>query len=432
MTSAKLLFAIFVVVCACTPAYAATKYVDNSGTPPCSNSTSFGSESQPFCTITYGVAHIAGGDTLYVKNGTYPGAFTITGPSGTPGAHTIISAYPGHAPVINGPGFSGGRIKISHGCSYIDFIGFTITNHNQGLYLDDDVGTSTPCDHVTVDRVTVHDVGQEGIALRGGTAVGPRNFVVKNSVVYRTARLGPSYNGEGIYVGSKSDTTNGVTLLNNVVHDVQDECIELKGDSHDIIVDGNELYNCMSPGSSYSNVSGAIEMDEPLNSTTNPNQIIRNNIVHDLAFTSGITKYGIRAGTGATIYNNILYSINSAYSCIYSNTSNYPRLIYHNTIDCATTNAVVNAGTTIDNRNNIGPTGTNNLPFSASYFVNASGHNYHLVAGQPPVDAGAPLFSVVPVDIEGNSRQTGSAPDLGAYELAANAPSPPTNVRIVN
>jgi hypothetical protein len=59
-------------------ASAATKYVDNSGAPACSNSASNGSEAQPWCTVAYGVSHIASGDTLYVKRGTYNEAFTIT------------------------------------------------------------------------------------------------------------------------------------------------------------------------------------------------------------------------------------------------------------------------------------------------------------------------------------------------------------------
>ena len=335
------------------PVWAATKYVDNSGAPSCANNPANGTQAAPFCTVQYGISRIVGGDTLYVKNGTYNESFTITGPSGTSGAHTVIAAFPGHAPVLRGSGFSSGRMKISHGCSYIDFIGFTITNHNQGLYLDDDAGTSTPCHHVTVSNVTVHDVGQEGIAIRAGSATGPRNFVIQNSLIYNTGRLGSSHNGEGLYVGNSSgtDNTNGVTILNNVIHDTPDECIELKGDSHDIIVDGNELYRCITPGTSFGSTGGAIEIDEPRNSVTNPNHIIRNNRIHDIPLNSGISKRGIRIGTGATVYNNILYNIHSSYTAILSNSANYPRLVYHNTIDGPTAQAVVNSGgTNLDSR----------------------------------------------------------------------------------
>jgi parallel beta-helix repeat protein len=286
-----------------------------------------------------------------------------------------------------------------------------------------------------VSGIHIHDVGQEGLAIRAGaTGTAPRNFTVTNSEIDHTGRRGTSSNGEGIYLGNSSgtDTTNGVIVSNNTIHDTQDECIELKGDSHDNIIDGNTLYNCLSPGSAFGNTGGAIEIDEPRNTNTNPNQIIRNNIIHDIAFTSGITKRGIRAGTGATIYNNILYNINSSYSCILSNSANFPRLIYHNTVDCTTANAIVNSGTTMDSRNNIGPATSGNLAFNSGYFVNAAAHDYHLVAGSAPINAGVDLTAVVAVDKDGNNRLIGSAPDDGAYEFGATsgAPSAPQNLRI--
>ena len=280
--------------------FAAIRYVDNSGSPACSDSPSNGTEAAPWCSVSYGISRISGGDTLYVKRGTYAGAFTITGPSGTSSAHTVISAYPGHTPILRGSGYNSGRMKITGGCSYIDFIGFDITNNNQGLYLDDDAGTSTPCSNIRVSGVHIHDVGQEGLAVRAGSASGPRNFIIEDSEIDHTGHLGPSSNGEGLYLGNSSgtDLTNGVTIRNNKIHDTQDECIELKGDSHDNIVDGNELYACLSPGSSYGNTGGAIEIDEPRSTSTNPNQIIRNNIIHDIAYTSGITKRGIKRARG--------------------------------------------------------------------------------------------------------------------------------------
>ena len=80
-------------------------------------------------------------------------------------------------------------------CSYIDFEGFEITNHNQGLYIDDDAGTDSPANHINVRNLRVHDVGQEGIAVRGNVS-----FIrVEACEVYNTG-LGSS-NGEGMYIG---------------------------------------------------------------------------------------------------------------------------------------------------------------------------------------------------------------------------------------
>lgn len=397
-----------------------TFYIDNAVGHGCSDTSGQpGTLAAPWCTITYALTRIAGGNTLIVKAGTYNGDFLITGPSGTSGQHTVIQEATGESVILSGSGFSSGRVKISHGCSFIDFIGFEITNLNQGLYLDDDAGTSTACTNVTVSNLHIHDVGQEGLAVRAGTPTGPRNFLIQNSEIDHTGRLDPAQNGEGAYIGNSSgtDNTNGVTLLNNNIHDTTSECIELKGDSHDNIVDGNNLSNCITSSAGFGNGGGAIEIDEPRNSATNPNQIVRNNFIHDLPTAGGITKRGIRAGTGAKIYNNVLYNIGSTYSCILSNTANFPRVIYNNTVDCSTTNALVNSGTTVDSQNNIGPaTAGNNLAINSTYFFNYAGHDYRLVSGAP-IGAGANLLATVPTDILGITRTLPM--DIGAYKFGS-------------
>ncbi len=394
-------------------------YVDNSGVAACSDSPGNGSTSNPWCTVAYGISRIGSGETLYVKNGTYNESFTIKGPAGTPAAHTIISAYPGHVPVLRGSGFNSGRIKIT-GTSYIDFSGFVITNHNQGLYIDDDGGTGTPPNHITVTDVTVHDVGQEGVAIRGGTT----NILLDRVTVYNTGRNGTSTNGEGIYIGGGNapDNTSTITVRNSTIHDTQDEGIELKGGTHDCVIEGNTLYSNLSPGSAYSSGGGAIEINNPSGTYgSNPNHLIRNNVIHDIEFTSGITKYGIRIGTGATVYNNVLYNINSAYKAIYSNQADYARLVYHNTIDASSSLAVVNFGTRLDCRNNIGPSTATNAAINSAFFINYAAHDYRLAAGAAVIHAGVDLRSVVPLDFAGQTRD--SFPDEGAFEHVSAPPS---------
>jgi Right handed beta helix region len=411
-------------------AAAATYYVDNSGSPACSNSPANGSQAAPWCTVQYGVSRISGGDTLYVKNGTYNEAFSIKSAAGTAAAHTVISAYPGHAPVLRGSGLTGGRMKIA-ATSHIDFRGFTITNNNQGLYVDDDAGTDASAHDIAVTDVTVHDVGQEGIAIRGNVS----NITLNRVTVYNTGRLGTSSNGEGIYIGggSATDNTHAVTVQNSTIHDTQDEGIELKHDTHDCVIEGNTLYNIMS-GSAFSNGGGAIEIDEPTTYPSNPNHLIRNNVIRDMVFNASWTKRGIRIGTGATVYNNVLYNIASQYTAILSNSAspgNWPRLFYHNTVDASSSTAVVNSGTNLDSRNNIGPSTTNNSAISSAFFFNYAGHDYRLVAGAAVVNVGVDLRSTVPLDVTGVTRD--ASPDRGAYEyqVSVSAPAPPTNVRII-
>lgn len=423
----------------------ATKYVDNSGAPACANTSSNGTEAAPFCTLAYGLGQITGGDTLYVKTGTYNEAFRIGGDTyptlaGTAGQTTKILAFPGHTPILRGSGIGGGRMKISN-TSYVDFEGFQTTNHQHGLYVDDDCGPvfGCPASHINVRNVTAHDVGGECFAIRGNVSF----ILIENSTAYNCGLSG-SENGEGIYVGGSnaSDASHDITIRNNIVHDTKDEGIELKHDSYNIVVEGNEVYRALSPGSSFSNTGGAIETNPSQGAHAgNPNIIIRNNLIHDIGapYTNSTNGSGfaIQLDVGATVYNNILYNIGTSnggtpYTGIESASSDgFSRLIYHNTIDMPSARAVQNnGGGTTDSRNNIGPTGTNNLATSAAYFVNQAAGNYHLLAGTAPVNAGADLTSVVATDFDGVVRVL--PVDIGAFELvgAGGFPSRPTNLTV--
>jgi len=424
----RLFSAVLVVVATLIgdAAYAATKYVNNSGSPACSNSSGAGTLSQPFCTISYGVAHIAGGDTLNVQAGTYseypdvPSAI-----SGTSSQSTVIQAYPTGASVIIRGGGNTGHIGIS-GVSWLVWSGFEVTNMNQGVFVD------TASFHVTLSGITVHDVGQEAIHIKTGA-----NFItVENSTVYNKYKLGGCCNGEGIYVGSSCTAsadqwTHDITLRNNTIHDTGSEGIELKPGTYNGIIDGNTLYRTNQVDTGVG--QAAIEVNErdcsPQGWTGNPSHVVRNNVVHD-------NEIGIRLGTGSTAYNNISYNPVTTFgygrgiSIDNLNGDSFTRFVYHNTVH-QTSNAIVNSGATVDIRNNIGASGTKNLAFNAAYFVNATAHDYHLVAGSAPIDTGADVTSVVSTDIEGNPRPIGTFPDIGAYEYTGNVkPTAPTNLRI--
>jgi len=413
---------VWITLLLATSAFASTRYVDNSGTPPCVDTQAYGTETQPWCTISYAIRNLNGGDDLFVKHGTYNEGLYINGPAGTSTKDTIIRTYPGHSVIIRGTGNSG-RVRIT-ATSYVTFDGFEITNFNQGIFVD---GASS---HVTVRNCTVHDVGQEGIHVKENSS-----FVkIEGCTIFNTQKLGGCCNGEGIYVGTSSsgplDNTNNVTLANNVIHDTTDEGIELKPGTHHCLADGNTLYNIVMPQYSAS-AAGVIEVNErdlsPQTWSGNPSHLITNNVVYN-------STTAIRLGTGSTAYNNVIYSPLAGRFGIYVNNNNsdsFTRFIYHNTIHMTADAVVVAGGTLADVRNNIGPTtSTSNLAFTGTYFVDASAHNYHLVPGVAAVNAGENLLSIVATDKDGVSRAVGGAADIGAYELGASPPAAPTNLRI--
>lgn len=68
--------------------------------------------------------------------------------------------------------------------------------------------------------------------------------------------------------------------------------------------------------------------------------------------------------------------------------------------------------------------GRANLAVDASVFVDAARHDYHLVAGSEPIDAGVEIDGVT-LDRDGIFRPVGNALDVGAYEWDGDAPPPP-------
>lgn len=400
----------------------ATYYV--SGATGCNNSPANGSLSSPWCTINYGVSRLTSGDTLYVRAGTYKEDVYISGPAGTAVAPTIIRTYLGETATIVGAGISSGRVKITN-TSHITLDGFIITNFNQGLFVENS-------QHVTVQNVTVHHVGQEGIHVISNSSF----ITIQNNTIHDTRQW--QYNGEGIYVGQGStsplDNSNNVTIRNNTVYNVNDEAIEIKPGTHDCIVEGNNVSQALLDAAYSGPGAGSIEINQAKNGNqvwaSDPRHIVRNNFVHD-------TKMGIRAGTGVMVYNNVVYNIDLAFPGIYvDNLSGdfYTRKIYHNTVDLPSNRAiVVNLGV-VDVVNNIGPSTTYNTATSDSYYVNKAKADYHLVAGSPPVNAGRDLLNAVPTDIDGMSRLINLPPDHGAYEYGGDTgavpPPTPTNLKV--
>lgn len=401
---------------------ATTYYV--SGTSGCSNSPANGSMSSPWCTVNYGVSRLAGGDTLYVRAGTYREDVYISGPAGTVVTPTMIRTYPGETVTLVGAGVNSGRVKIAN-TSHVTLDGFIITNFNQGLFIENS-------QYVTVQNVTVHHVGQEGIHV-----ISNSSFVtIQNSTVHDTRQW--QYNGEGIYVGQGStnplDNSNNITIRNNTVYNVNDEAIEIKPGTHDCVVEGNNVSRALLDPAYSGSGAGSIEINQAKNGnqvwTTDPRHIVRNNRVHD-------TKMGIRAGTGVTVYNNIVYNIDPAFPGIYVDNLNgdsYTRKIYHNTVDLPSNRAIVVNSGVADVVNNIGPSSTHNISTSDIYYVNKAKADYDLIAGSAPVNAGRDLSSIVPADIDGMSRLITLPPDLGAYEYQGNAavvpPPAPTNLKV--
>jgi parallel beta-helix repeat protein len=408
-----------------TTVYGALYYVDNSGSPICSDSYS-GTESKPWCSIPKSINNLVPGDILYVKNGTYNKQnIYLTGKSGTDSQPITIKAFPGHAPIIDGNDMvDGGRNRFTN-CNDFIFDGFIIRNMQQGVFIESSR-------NFILQNATIYNMGQEGVHVKDNSY----NITLSNNIIHDTGK-GTS-NGEGFYIGTSSsgpaDNTSNVMIRNNTVYNTTDEGVELKPGTSRCVVDNNVFYNT----GSYA----AIEVDQNEIPGVqlyngNPSHIVKNNTIHDIP-ASGATA-AIRAGTGCLVYNNVIYNIPAPKYGIVSDmlvSDSYPRRIYHNTVDLPSSRAIVNNGGTVDIRNNIGPATSNNIATSDSFYVNKGSADYHLVSADASINSGTDLSSFISpyLDKDGVSRPVGSVPDLGAYEyqsdLSIKKPNPPTDVHI--
>jgi len=137
------------------------------------------------------------GDTIQLADGDYGDQFIAT-TSGT--AEKPITLVGSQKAVLHDPKFEASDTDCPsgltgyglwlNGASYWNLKGFTVTKSKKGIVLD---GAT----HVTIDSVSVHDIGYEGVHFRKSSAYG----VIKNSSVYNTGLEQPGY-GEGVYIGS--------------------------------------------------------------------------------------------------------------------------------------------------------------------------------------------------------------------------------------
>jgi hypothetical protein len=383
----------------------ASYYVDNSAGARCSDAPNFGTQTNPWCTISYSIKQIAGGDTVYVKAGSYHEDIYISGPAGTAANSTVIRSYPGSTVTIVGDGIDSGRVKIAN-TSYITLDGFEVTKFNQGIYVEHG-------DHIAILNNNVHHVGQEAIHVMGNSS-----FVrIQGNVVHDTKQW--QYNGEGIYIGTGStgdkDNTNNITVRSNTIYNTTDEAVELKPGTYDSVIEGNMIYN-VTTDPAFPREWGAIEVGQAVGGVqswaSSPNHIVKNNVVRS-------SKTGIRLGTGSSAFNNVIYDTAAPYYGIFADNianDSYVRKIYHNTVDLPAARAIVIARGTSDVRNNIGPNTSDNMATNDAYYVDKRNANYRLAAGSAPIDRGVDLGGAVPTDASGKSRQS-SKPDMGAYEF---------------
>lgn len=400
--------------------HAATRFVDQNPGVNCignynpATRACGGGSFNSYTTIPAGVAAMAGGDTLYIRAGTYknqfaPGAGQVTifnPPSGTAAAPTVIRGYPGEAKPkllsvpINGPTGEGAlAIFISPGNirSYIEFRGLEIEmGGGFAMYAD---GSH----HLRFTENFVHDTSGQGIIM--GSA-GSDNYVGYNHFL-RVGQANPGYK-----VGI--NTIYGIGTRGTIEYNIFD------GDNTAIAV--------------YCSAC----------SKTMDDYVIRGNVIRNGGYQilpDGAVGPPIclcSGGSGHKVYNNVIYNTKtgpngaiSAMTSFWGSAEIYNNTIYNNTGGYGVA-LHTGAGSTV--RNNIlyqtggiliipgKGTQSENLT-SNPLFVNPAAGDFHLQPNSPAINSGANLYAQgVTVDFDGKARPTSGTFEIGAFEFGPGTP----------
>ena len=265
---------------------------------------------QPLCSISKGLSLLQPGDTLFIRQGTYP-SFSVSR-SGLAGKYITISGYGGEMPLVQG----GAGIEL-RGVSYVWIRGFEVSgasgNFTGGISLTN-AGTVNP-NYNIIEGNRVHgntQPGMSGIKISEGS----HNKILNNEVYdnyftgIRISGVSASITGNEIgynhvynhtLAGGDSDGIglNGVTVTrtyihDNLVHDNSDDGIDTWNSRNNIIA-GNVSYHHTGIGDGNGFKLGGVD---------GGGNLVRNNIAYDnkaRGFDSN--------GSGANVYyQNVAYN----------------------------------------------------------------------------------------------------------------------------
>ena len=386
-----------------------------------------GSSTAPWLTLQFAADHVKAGDTVHVKNGSYVGFDLRTGGTAASpvkfvgeGDAVMITSRNARTPdginvegadyvtienfTINGMPRTGARCALS---AFVTFRKIKAdANHDWGIL------TGCCTDTILEDNVTTGSLVQHGIYFSNS---GDRPIIRRN-VIHGNVGAGLHMNGDITVDCSPKLTTDGIidhaVIEDNVIYDNgSGSGINCAGVQNSII--RNNLL--------YGNHGSGISLYQGEAPEGAKNNLVVNNTI--LMAADGRWALNVnQASTGNKIRNNIFFTLHPSRGSIVITAdsltgfdSDYNLLTPRMSPDGDPTTLDL-AGWQALGYDEHGFAGTPD-----AVFVDATS-DFHLEAGSPAIDKGE-AASAPPTDLTGAARPAGSAPDLGAYEYGATAPT---------
>src|SRR5262249_5953911 len=336
---------------------------------------------------------MAPGNAMIVAAGTYAESIgdSFTPVSGTDATHkTLIRTANGDTVILRPSGVN--RVVDFNGSSiaYIEIRGFVM---DSSLLTSDTVkitGGSHDIDIISCDismGATPNPHAGQGVLISSNPPIAT-NVLIQNCVIHGNGNSSGTQDHQ-IYVSH----TNNVTI---------DGCVFYDSTSHGVHVWDGGIGGCS-------------------------NIVVKNCVAFNCD-----RGFGIYAGSGNVLYNNIAYSNNYGIFIRNDGGTVTSPAIYNNTLVSNVAYGLriqsVASGAAIAKNNlcysngadlldEAGSTLATNLTGTNPNFVNFSGHDYHLTSsGTAAIDKGTSLIAIFSTDKDGVARPQGLAWDIGAYE----------------
>lgn len=403
----------------------ATRYVSTTGSN--SNDGLAPDNAHAWLTITYGLAHISGGDTLLLVGGQY-NELIDHAPAGSEGAYTTIAAYNGQSVTVQAPAGSVMGVTFADPAYHhikLDGIKFDAVNSlndcfkvTSGSYSI----TATNCDFFNAPHGHGVLMTEQDLAPQRKDT----DCLIVNCRVYRN---GLQYDGgvdsplHGVYVHALSNTFDGVEIYSNKFYGIH----QFNGSASGLVVKNCKIHN-----------NGETGIGIMSNVTTNA--LIYNNLIYSNGYIGIKLGTGVNAGVGGVrILNNTIVS-NSVSIYVQADLLGSASYIEnnictggHNPVDPSGLIIAAQPASDLYVRNNLtygngatdygNPGGallhsSGNLVGNtySAVFTSLSTPDYSLQGTSSAINAGLDESSYFSTDYAGISRPQSTSWDIGAYE----------------